>query len=359
MGRQSHFVAVAELSQVLLLEHIAQRHVAGQTEVNETDLHGLPLVGGVVDGEGAERAVAALQVFHQRVAAVLAAHEIGLLVEGVLVEGYEFLVSEQVEVGGAEAAHVAADEQRRVHDAPQSEVGLRLLGVQLVAPFVDAHLEHVHVVVVALTAVGAHIKVLCQDVLHRVPAGEDVLRGAPREPGFISPDAGIGPAADVHAHIGAAGVTDGLGNGGVALALVEVEPILIVDGIAAAEIDLDEVEAQLLEEEVAVLLVVLVESYALAVLVAAVVAAAGVVAAVAVDAGLQAFRVDIVDDGLQTVGKAGGMNLELTGRGVAATEVAVVDVDVVIAGIEQTPGDHGVGLPLDGGLVDIQLERVP
>ena len=113
-----------------------------------------------------------------------------------------------------------------------------------------------------------------------------------------------------------------------------------MDGVAAAEVDLDEVEAQLLEEEVGVLLVVLVESDADARLVAAVIAAAGVVAGVAVNTGFQALGVDVVDDRLQTVGEALRVNLQLAAGLVAPAEVAVVDVDVVVAGIQQLLRHH-------------------
>ena len=92
-----HLVAVGEGADILHLEQVAQLDFASETEVSETDLHSLGLVGGVVDGKGAEGAVAALQVLHQRVAVVLIIHDVGLLVEGVLIEGDELGVAQQVE----------------------------------------------------------------------------------------------------------------------------------------------------------------------------------------------------------------------------------------------------------------------
>ena len=113
-----------------------------------------------------------------------------------------------------------------------------------------------------------------------------------------------------------------------------------MDGVAAAEVNLDEVEAQLLEEEVGILLVVLVESDADTRLVTAVIAAAGVVTGVAVDAGFQAFGVDVVDDRLQTVGEPLRVYQQLARLLVAPAEVAVIDVDVVVTGIEQFLRHH-------------------
>ena len=107
--------------------------------------------------------------------------------------------------------------------------------------------------------------------------------------------------------------------------------VLVVIVGTAAEVHLDEVEAQVLEEEVGILLVVLVEPHALADGVAVEHAAAGVAPGIAVDAGLQPLLVDIVGHGLQAVGETRGVDEQVARLRVAPAEVAVVDVDVVVA----------------------------
>ena len=59
----------------------------------------------------------------------------------------------------------------------------------------------------------------------------------------MNPRARIGPAAHVIAHIGASSTQDGLPDGAVTLLLVELKLVLVVDGVATAEVNLDEVEA--------------------------------------------------------------------------------------------------------------------
>ena len=162
-----------------------------------------------------------------------------------------------------------------------------------------------------------------------------------------SPCAWICPAADVHAHVVASCVGNGFGNGLVALFFVEVELLAVVVVNASAEIDLDEVEAALLEEEVAVLLVVLVESHAFAQLVASVIVAAGVVAGVRVDARLHAQQVDVLHHGQQSVGESGRVDEQFARLLVAPSEVAVVDVDVVVSHFQKTLRLHGSGLILN------------
>ena len=126
-----------------------------------------------------------------------------------------------------------------------------------------------------------------------------------------------------------------------------------------AEVHLDEVEAQLLEEEVGILLVVLVESYALADDVAIEHAATGVAPGIAVDTGLQPFLVDVVHYALQSVGESGGVNEQLARLWVAPAEITIVDVDVVEAHGFQSFALDGVGLLLNQTLVDVHPVGVP
>ena len=87
-------------------------------------------------------------------------------------------------------------------------------------------------------------------------------------------------------------------------------------------------------------------------------AAAGVLAAVGVDAGLEAERMDVVDDGLESVGEALRVRLEPSVL-VASAEVAVVDVDVDVAALVELQLLDKVGVVLDRPLADVDAECVP
>ena len=77
---------------------------------------------------------------------------------------------------------------------------------------------------------------------------------------------------------------------------------------SAAIVHLDEVEAQVAEEEAAVLLVVAIESHAHAYGVGIVDAAAGVAPRITIDARFQPQTVDMFHHRLQTFRKAGGVD---------------------------------------------------
>ena len=167
------------------------------------------------------------------------------------------------------------------------------------------------------------------------------------------------PTAYIHAHIGAPCVFNRFGNGGVAFLLVEVKVFAIVITYTSTEIDLDEVEAEFLEEKVAVLLVMSVEADAFGNLVTSMIVAAGVLAAIGVDACLHLEGVDIIDHRLQAIRETGGMDEQLSRFGVTSSEVAVVDVDVVVADFVESLCSHGSGLSLDDIFVDVEGKGVP
>ena len=103
-----------------------------------------------------------------------------------------------------------------------------------------------------------------------------------------------------------------------------------MDGVTTAEVNLDEVEAQLLEEEVGILLVVLIESYTLAGSIASEHAATGVTPGIAVDTCLEAKAVDIIYQCSHARGEALHVKTQVT---ILATTIpiAVVDVDILVA----------------------------
>ena len=135
--------------------------------------------------------------------------------------------------------------------------------------------------------------------------------------------------------------------------------VLVVVVGPSTEVDLNEVEAEFLEEEVGVLLVVAIEPHALADDIAIEHAAAGVAPGIGVDAGLEVLAVDVVHEPFQAVGEALGVDEELTRLCVAPSEVAVVDIDIGIATATQALRDHRIGLLANQGLADVDAVGVP
>ena len=164
----------------------------------------------------------------------------------------------------------------------------------LLSAHTSPHLEHIHVVVVTAMTVSGQRKVLTDDAAHRFPSVGNVGGRAPGCSHVAHPRAGIVPSAHVEPHL-APCILNGLADGRIALLLVESEPLAVLSGVATAIVDLDEVEVQVLEEVVAVLLVVLIEPRAVLLLLPAVVSGAGVVSGIGVDARLQTEPVDIVN----------------------------------------------------------------
>ena len=218
-------------------------------------------------------------------------------------------------------------------------------------------LEHVHVVEGAGTGVGREIERLVDDVVDAIPPRRNVVAHAPGAADLADPGAWIVPAADVDPHARLHCVKR-LADERVALLRVHVDLRRVAALRAAAEVDLDEVEAELLEEILRVLALVVPEPHADSHLVVVEDAAAGVLAAVGVDAGLEAERMDVVDDGLESVGEALRVRLEPSVL-VASAEVAVVDVDVYVPALVELQLLDKVGVVLDRPLADVDAECVP
>ena len=199
---------------------------------------------------------------------------------------------------------------------------------------------------------GGEVEVFLDDTLHRFPRTGNVARGAPGVGDVAGPGAGVSPAAEVIDHALLLAGLDGIANFGVLR--LHVKPHVV----AAAVVHLDEVVVPLVEIGLAVGLFVLVETHA-APPGGRVARAAGVVARIAVDAGLEAQRVDVVGHGAHAVGKLLGVDVQPACFGVAAVPVAVVDVDILVAGSRQTFAHHGVGLLADEFFADAKPVGVP
>ena len=167
----------------------------------------------------------------------------------------------------------------------------------------------------------------------------------------MTPRTGVVPPAEVVAHL-APGIHDGVVDGSVLLLFVQSQMH------AATVVDLDEVELTFLEIVVGIDLFVAIETDIGVAHITIADAATGQVAGIAVDACLQALRMDVVADHLQTVWKTFGVYAYLP-IGRAAILESVVDVDVLIAYIFQSLADHRVGLTLDDVFRNVHSESVP
>ena len=116
--------------------------------------------------------------------------------------------------------------------------------------------------------------------------------------------------------------------------------VLVVIVRTATEVHLDEIKSALLEEEVGILLIMFVEADALSRCIAVKHRATRVSASIAVDARLQSLAVYVFCHRFQSFREARGVNQQVAVVLVAPTEVAVVDVDVVVAHVEQPLVDH-------------------
>ena len=333
---------------VLMLYKVANPYLAAQFEERQRHLETALRIRRIIQGSGPHIAPPLQNILYEDISLALVLHDVCLQPQRILIERDQLVVPKQFERRLGQARKVAADHQRRAHDAPHAEVHLLLGGRQAAA-----YLQHVHVVVVAAAGIGRQVEVLAYDGLHRAPVGRYVAAYAPRARQVARPRAGEGPAADVDRDVFGADLADGLDDGRVTLALVEVELLA-----RAAVVDLDEVEAPLVEIEVGILLLVPVEPHAHAVGVGIPQRTAGVGARVGVDTRPQAKAVDMVDDALDAVGEAFGVGLQHALL-VAVAEEAVVDVDIAVAGILQPERHHGIGLAADKLLADVYTVGVP
>ena len=327
-----------------------------QLYVGIVDAHRLRLVRGVIESNGTCGALQRLDVLDEDIGSVLQVMlgHVSLQHEGILVQGDEFLVAEQCHSLGRQRAHVATDEQWRGHDAPHTEVCLVLLGRQCAS-----HLKHVHVVVTPVVAVGREIETLVDDAAHRGPGAVDIHAHAPRGGHVVHPRSGVVPSAHVESQSLLARLLHGLMDGRVAFLGVEAVALAVLWHVGSAVIDLDEVEVQFLEEEVAVLLVVAVEPHVMGYGVAPVVVAAGVGARIRVYTRLQAQSVDVVHHALQSPWEAHGVYEQLSRLGIASSEISVIDVDVPVACILEGGAGHHVCLSHDDGVADVEGKGVP
>ena len=137
---------------------------------------------------------------------------------------------------------------------------------------------------------------------------------------------------------------------------LRVEPFRV----AAAPVDLDEIEAPLRELEKVLIVVPLAARAGRRRTSGRVVVAASIFAGVRVDPGLETEPVDVGRDGLHTSRPVRRrVDGDVAGAVARSLPPALVDVDVLITGVLEAARHHGVRLPLDDGVVDLGGEAVP
>lgn len=222
--------------------------------------------------------------------------------------------------------------------------------------------QHVRVVVVAgvlrrgvqgLVEVGQHV-----GPGGRVAEEDDVVAGPPHggHAGTPVPGVLLAPVADGQRQGPAGGgrrLRDGVADGLVAAP--GVEPL----DVAAAPVDLDEVEAPGGELQHVLGVVALAARVRRRRTAGREVVAAAVLARVGVDARLEALAVDVVGDGAHSAGPLGGVDRDVARAVAGALPPAFVDVDVLVPGRRQAGRHEGVHLRLDHVVVDLGGETVP
>ena len=220
-----------------------------------------------------------------------------------------------------------------------------------------ADLEHVHVVIGSRRRVGREVKVLLYDRFYSPPCRVDVGANAPGASDLAHPCAGIVPAAHVDPHARLHRV-DRLSDLRVLIALVQRELSLVLPLVAAAEVDLDEVEAKLFEEVLRVLPLVFVEPDTLAKRILVPEASASVRTGIGVNTGLEPEPMDMIDNFPKAVREALGVRLQLAVL-VAPAEIAVVNVYIFVTALVETKFDKEICLLHDKLVRDVDAVGVP
>ena len=166
-----------------------------------------------------------------------------------MVQRDELRVLQQLQRAFGKGGHVAPHQQRRGHQAPQSEMNPLLALTERSADF-----QHIHVVEMPVGTIGGQRQVLLDDVFHRFPVVADVTADAPRGRQIFRPCAGEGPTADVDFHILPSHLVDSFPDGGVTGLLLQVQFLS-----CPTIVNLDEVVAPSAEVQLRILLLVAVE----------------------------------------------------------------------------------------------------
>ena len=140
----------------------------------QRNIERLCAVGGIVEGNGTHFAALLPDVFGQHIGLAFTPCHVRLKSQGILVEGYQFRILQQCQRSFGDGGEVAADKQRRTHDAPHPEVCFFFRRRQSAAYF-----KHIHVVVVSVSGIGRKVEVFCDDVSDRTPVRRNVRTDAP------------------------------------------------------------------------------------------------------------------------------------------------------------------------------------
>ena len=362
VGTDFHNDLVFELSDIGAFDEVESRNAPAEIERFDVDAEFMLTVAGVVERHIARTAETLFGVFDQHVRFAVTGGDVRLETERILVDSEQERIGHKFERPSGDYPHIVAEHERRRKHAPHSEVRRFLVGSDpRIAGLAErrlhdsvqlSHLKHVKVVEMPGLGISAQIKVFSDNVANRFPTGADISRRAPGTGDVGRPRSGKRPAADVEAHILAPGGGDGLGDFGVTILFIKLHPS------AAAIVDLDEIEAEFVEIQFAVLRIVSPKPGADAGMVAVEDAAAGVGSRVGIGSGLHAERMNPVDGSFHSFRETHRMELKPS-VGVVALEESVIDVHVDESRRLETVGGHCPGDAENDLLGNIDGERIP
>ena len=295
--------------------------------------------GTIDEGSGPDLSVAGLNVVIDGLVAVLITPDtVTLDAERILVNGNDFSVLEDVEglLGGG--GEIATNEERSLHEGPEREVSDVFLSPHTTV----TDLEHIGIVPATGTSASPKRLVLIEEVDEGTPAIRDIASGSPGVTSETSPLGGIvdTPLAHGEEH-GSVGLLEGVGHGGVsdlrdAAVGVAVIVLEVVDTPGGVGVDID---------------LLVTEGTGSA--------STGLVAGIGVETELEALGVDVVGESLH----AGGETLRIfddnVGLWVTVDLPAVVEVEVLVAELEESLLDHGIGGVSGELLGNVAAELVP
>src|SRR5216684_1584153 len=299
-------------------------------------------VGGAAI-EQHDGAAAVFHLFSPHFGVAVLADAAALHAKGILVDGDDFLVGEDVLDLRRHVLQIVSGHERSGEDAPKAEVRAVLGGDHAAV----ADFEHIGIIPVARAGVGFQANLQVQNLreakatLLAFPTVGDVASGAPEVANVSGPEprlvrAPLAEAENNGAARGLQSVAHG-GVGGLGVFRAGVAPIVfeVVDAPGGV-----------------------LEGVLKFMAAAARTFGAGHGAGVGVDAKFQALGMDVIGESLNAGGEIFGVGDDVAGI-VAADLPAIVNDDVFVAGILHAAADEGVGGGFDEIFADVASETVP
>ncbi len=350
MALNSSLELVLEETEVLVLPKITDvgLGVGSHAAVSEGGSNLSSLIASVEEDDGVgtidersspDLSVSGLDVSLDGLVAVLITPDtVTLDTERILVDGNDLGVLEDVEglIGGL--GEIATNEERSLHESPEREVG----DVLVVGHTTVTDLKHIGIVPATGTSSSPERLVLVENRDEGAPLIRDIAGGSPGVTSETSPLSGIvlAPLAHGEEH-GSVGLLEGVGHGGVSdlgVAAIGVAVIVleVVDTPGGVGVGID---------------LLVTEGTGSA--------SAGLVAGIGVETELEALGVDVVGESLHARGEGLGVFNDDVSVVITVNLPAVIEVEVLVAELEESLLDHDIGSISGELLRDLAMELVP